>query len=209
VGAELSGAAAAGHELSCGDELARGSRPFSRRAFLLAALASVAGPVAAAQCRRTPGNAPDPYYLSGQPQQADLCIRSGNPGLIVTGRVSAFPECRPVAGAQIEVWHADARGRYTRMDKIVDDDAACLLRGRVRTDDEGRYAFRTLVPGAHWHWPPRIHYRVSAPGYRTLATQMYLPPQKGVDPQLVARVLEPLDESGGGRIAFDLTLVPR
>ena len=28
----------------------------------------------------------------------------------------------------------------------------------------GAVAFRTLVPGAHWHWPPRIHYRVSAPG---------------------------------------------
>jgi protocatechuate 3,4-dioxygenase beta subunit len=180
----------------------------SRRVFILAALGSLVAP-AAAQCRRTPGSSAGPFYLAGQPEQADLCIRSQAPGLIVSGRVSAFPECRPVANAVIDVWHADGRGRYTRMDKIVEDDAACLLRGRIRTDVEGRYAFRTLAPGVHLERPRQIHYRVSAPGYRTLATQMYLPPQNNVDPQLVGRVLEPLEEGGAGRIVFDLTLAPR
>lgn len=178
----------------------------SRRSFLLAGLAGLAG-TAAAQCRRTPTDALGPYYIPGQPAQTDLCQRDASPGMVVTGRVLGFPECRPVAGALVEVWHANARGIYSRIDKMAFDDLACLMRGAVRSGEDGRYSFRTLAPGAYLGRPRHIHFRVSAPGYRTLVTQMYFPPQEGTDPRLLAK---PAPEKPGAApmVEFDLNVAP-
>ncbi|MCC6533925.1 MAG: hypothetical protein IT531_15355 [Burkholderiales bacterium] len=178
----------------------------SRRGFLLGTLAWAAGS-AAAQCRRTPTDALGPYYLAAQPQQRDLCQRDTSPGMLVSGFVRRFPECQPVPGALVEVWHADARGAYSRTDTVVASDLACMLRASVRAGDDGRYAFRTLAPGAYFRRAAHIHFRVSAPGFRTLVTQMYFPPQEGIDARLLARSLD-TTALGPGRFEFDLNIAP-
>jgi protocatechuate 3,4-dioxygenase, beta subunit len=104
--------------------------------------------------------------------------------IIVTGRV-ADPAGRPVRGALVEIWQANAAGRYAH---LIDQhpaplDPAFAGAGRCLTDDEGRYRFITIKPGAYpWRnhhnaWrPAHIHFSVFGTAFtQRLVTQMYFP----------------------------------
>jgi protocatechuate 3,4-dioxygenase beta subunit len=92
---------------------------------------------------------------------------------------------RPVRNSLIEVWQANAAGRYLHE---VDQHPAPLDpnfsgAGRCVTDDEGRYRFITVKPGAYpWKNHPNawraahIHFSLFGPAFATrLVTQMYFP----------------------------------
>jgi protocatechuate 3,4-dioxygenase beta subunit len=104
--------------------------------------------------------------------------------IIVTGRV-LDGDGRPVRRALMEIWQANAAGRYTHE---VDQHPAPLDpnfsgAGRCLTDDEGRYSFVTVKPGAypwknhHNAWrPAHIHFSLFGSSFRSrLITQMYFP----------------------------------
>jgi len=104
--------------------------------------------------------------------------------IVVHGRLLG-DDGRPIRNALIEVWQANAAGRY-RHD--VDRHPAPLDpnfsgAGRVLTDDEGRYRFTTVKPGAYpWRnhanaWrPAHIHFSVFGRMFQQrLVTQMYFP----------------------------------
>ena len=90
---------------------------------------------------------------------------------------------RPVTGALVEVWQANAGGRYrhrndTYLAPIDPNFGGC---GRMLTDERGYYAFRTVKPGAYpfrnrvnsWR-PAHIHFSLSGQGFaQRLITQMY------------------------------------
>jgi protocatechuate 3,4-dioxygenase beta subunit len=113
--------------------------------------------------------------------------------IIVTGRV--LDEAgRPVPNTLIEVWQANAAGRYIH---VVDQHDAPLDHnflggGRCVTDAEGRYRFMTVKPGAypwgnhHNAWRPNhIHFSLFGPTFLSrLVTQMYFPgdPLLALDP---------------------------
>lgn len=90
---------------------------------------------------------------------------------------------RPVRGAVVELWQANAAGRYfhpiDQRDAPLDPDF--VGNGRVRTDGEGRYAFFTIKPGAYpvpvkdtWWRPPHLHFSVLGPSSLSrLVTQAY------------------------------------
>ena len=92
---------------------------------------------------------------------------------------------RPVRGSLIEIWQANAAGRYThhldRHPAPLDPNFSGA--GRVLTDDEGRYRFVTVKPGAypwknhHNAWrPAHIHFSLFGSSFRSrLITQMYFP----------------------------------
>jgi protocatechuate 3,4-dioxygenase beta subunit len=92
---------------------------------------------------------------------------------------------RPVAGAIVELWQANAGGRYfhpiDQRDVPLDPDF--IGNGRTRSDAEGRYGFFTIKPGAYpvpdsgrWWRPPHIHISVLGPAsLMRLVTQMYFP----------------------------------
>jgi len=104
--------------------------------------------------------------------------------IIVSGRV-LDEDARPVAGALVEIWQANAAGRY----KHVRDDHPAPLdpnftgAGRTITDADGRYEFTTIKPGAYpWRnhenaWrPAHIHFSLFGTSFRArLVTQMYFP----------------------------------
>lgn len=92
---------------------------------------------------------------------------------------------RPIANALIEIWQANAAGRYIHKAEIHDAplDPNFLGAGRVMTDTEGRYSFYTIKPGAYpWgnHYnawrPNHIHFSVFGHHLdQRLVTQMYFP----------------------------------
>jgi protocatechuate 3,4-dioxygenase beta subunit len=122
------------------------------------------------------------------PAMADLTTQhSGAPQgqrIIVAGQV--LDERRqPVANTVVEIWQANAAGRYIhakdQWDAPIDPNFTGA--GRVITDDDGRYQFVTVRPGAYpwgnhdnaWR-PSHIHLSLLGPAFATrLVTQMYFP----------------------------------
>jgi protocatechuate 3,4-dioxygenase beta subunit len=113
--------------------------------------------------------------------------------IIVHGRL-LDERGRPERGALVEVWQANAAGRYLhdgdRHDAPLDPNFTG--RGAVLTDDEGRYRFLTIEPGIypwanHYNaWRPKhIHFSLFGQAWATrLVTQMYFPgdPTLPLDP---------------------------
>ena len=104
--------------------------------------------------------------------------------IVITGRV-LDGDGRPVPGTLVEVWQANAAGRYV---DPADDHPAPLDpnftgAGRCLTDAGGRYRFVTVKPGAYpWRnhpnaWrPAHVHFSLFGPGLASrLVTQMYFP----------------------------------
>jgi protocatechuate 3,4-dioxygenase, beta subunit len=136
-------------------------------------------------------------YDDVKPTDCDLTRQhDGDPlgeRIVVSGRL-LDENSRPVAHALVELWQANAAGRYRH---VVDDHDAPLDPnftgcGRVLTDSEGRYRFVTIKPGAYpWRnhynaWrPAHLHFSLFGIGLvQRLVTQMYFPgdPLLGYDP---------------------------
>jgi protocatechuate 3,4-dioxygenase, beta subunit len=104
--------------------------------------------------------------------------------IIVEGRV-LDDNGRPLPGALVEIWQANACGRYAHEVDTHDAplDPNFTGTGRALTDEEGRYRFVTIKPG-HYPWgnhynawrPAHIHFSLFGAAFLTrLVTQMYFP----------------------------------
>ena len=114
----------------------------------------------------TPRDMEGPFYKAGAPLRGSL-IEPGAKAerMVLTGRVLSR-DCKPLANASLDFWHADERGEY--------DGGGYRYRGRVATDGEGRYRLETNLPALYPGRPRHIHVKVqAAPGARTLTTQLY------------------------------------
>lgn len=137
------------------------------------------------------------------PLDADLtknAVTSGEPlgeRIVVTGRV-LDEDGRAVPDTLIEVWQANAAGRYVHAADQHDAplDPNFFGGGRCATNAEGWYSFKTIKPGAYpWGnhlnaWRPNhIHFSLFGPSFATrLITQMYFPgdPLLDLDPIFLA-----------------------
>lgn len=120
--------------------------------------------------------------------------------LVISGFVLTRT-CRPVAGARVDFWQADANGAY--------DNSGYKLRGYQLTDSSGRYRLETVVPGLYTGRTLHIHVKVSAPGGPTLTTQLYFPGEaaNGRDGIFDQRLLMPVEKQADGETAvFDFVL---
>jgi protocatechuate 3,4-dioxygenase beta subunit len=125
-------------------------------------------------CKPTQPDMLGPFYEPGAPVRSSV-----GSGYVLSGRVLAAAECKPIPNARIEFWLANPRGEY--------DDAH---RATVFAGQRGEYRFESNVPVSYGSRPPHIHVRVRAPGYEELVTQHY--PERGqrkanFDPVLVAQ----------------------
>jgi protocatechuate 3,4-dioxygenase, beta subunit len=139
---------------------------------------------------RTLSDTTGPAYGRDPIEELDNDLTSQHSGealgerIIVTGRV-LDGNGRPTRGSLIEIWQANAAGRYThhldRHPAPLDPNFSGA--GRCLTDDEGRYRFVTIKPGAypwknhHNAWrPAHIHLSLFGSSFRSrLITQMYFP----------------------------------
>jgi len=138
----------------------------------------------------TPRTIEGPLYIEGAPLSKGEARLDQDPEtgevLFMEGQVKDAAG-KPVAGAIVDVWHANTAGWYSHFDS---SQTPFNLRRRIETDAEGRYKFRSMLPagygvppdgptnellaaiGRHGKRPAHIHFFVSAPGYRKLTTQI-------------------------------------
>jgi protocatechuate 3,4-dioxygenase beta subunit len=160
-------------------------------------LGALAAPARAASdhCSPTPRQTTGPFYPLHDQAEVDLDLThvSGHDApaagevILVRGRV-LDADCRPVEGALVEIWQADSNGRYSHPadPNPARRDPNFQGWGRMVTDAEGRYGFRTIKPAAYplaflegrpderaGYRTPHIHFRVSKRGRSGFATQMY------------------------------------
>jgi catechol 1,2-dioxygenase len=175
----------------------RRTRAISRRAFLVGTMGASAigllpgcsGPAATAggradgggaatdlsptpACEETEDQILGPFYRDGAPMRATLTGPGGGEALVVRGVVlGTGAACTPLAGALLDVWHADAGGAY---DNTTPDFG---WRGRLLTDASGAYTLTTILPGRYLNGdtyrPRHIHLTISADGHAPLTTQLY------------------------------------
>jgi len=150
-----------------------------------ASVASTRFAIAQTAEHRTPEQILGPYYpLKGFDQNADLTRVPGRPGraegqvLDVMGRVFNL-KGGPVRNAKVEIWQANAHGRYTHPSDTNPAPLDPNFEGSVvlTTDQEGRYRFKTIKPAGYPAGPNRmrpahIHFQISGRQDR-LVTQMY------------------------------------
>ncbi|MFZ0657704.1 MAG: dioxygenase [Candidatus Binataceae bacterium] len=172
-----------------------------------------------------------PFYRNGAPElELGADISNGTPGepLTIRGR-SLSSAGRTIPSAMVDVWQAAPNGLYDVQDA---GQPEVNLRARLRTDAQGRFDFRTIKPasypvphdgpvgamlgslGRHPFRPAHIHFIVSAPGFETLTTALYIAGDKYLDSDAVfgsrpSLVVDYRHADGIGRpdaIEFDFVL---
>jgi catechol 1,2-dioxygenase len=133
-----------------------------------------------------------PFYLAGAPRLRPPYVMPQRPDergepLVFRGTVSST-EGAPLAGAELDIWHADADGLYSQIHPGVPD---WNLRGRLQTSEDGSFEVQTILPppyeipkhgptgrvlsglGRHFFRPAHVHLKVRAPGREVLTSQLY------------------------------------
>lgn len=141
----------------------------------------------------TQANNLGPFFRAGAPRCVDgaSLIRSptAGPRLAFKGWVND-PKGKPVAGAEVDVWHSSPIGLYENQDP---GQAEMNLRGKFTTLADGSFSFTTVKPAGypvpingpagallaaqkrHNFRPAHLHFLIYKPGYKTIASQVYDP----------------------------------
>jgi protocatechuate 3,4-dioxygenase beta subunit len=149
----------------------------------------------------TPEQSEGPFFTPDSPQRTSL-LEPGVIGtsLVLSGRVLGT-DCRPLPGALLDFWQADAGGRY--------DLEGDRLRGHQLTDRQGRYRLATVIPGLYPGRTRHIHVKAQPPGGDLLTTQLYFPGEPDnrsdglFDPALLVQFTRATDRTGA---RFDFVL---
>ena len=140
-----------------------------------------------------------PFWRLNSPrvENGGSIVRSETPGapLFVNGRV-VDKDGRPVAGAEVDVWHASPVGLYENQDP---EQADMNLRGKFTTDQDGAFSFRSVmmvgypiptdgvvgrllkVQDRHPYRPAHLHALIFKPGFKVLISQVYDPADPHID----------------------------
>lgn len=113
-----------------------------------------------------------PFYSANAPSIINNQLALGNePGtrFIISGRVLNLDCTEHIAGAIIDIWHADNAGEY--------DNTGFNLRGKTTSNSHGFYFFESIYPRKYLNGssyrPAHIHFKITPPSYPVLTTQLY------------------------------------
>jgi protocatechuate 3,4-dioxygenase beta subunit len=147
----------------------------------------------------TQANLLGPFWRDDQPicASGDTLVRSTTLGPALAVDVSVTDrDGRPVAGAEVDVWHSSPEGLYENQDPA---QAEMNLRGRFMTDAAGRFCFRSVKPAGypipidgpvgdliratrrHHYRPAHLHFMIYKPGFKTMVSQIYVPDDEYID----------------------------
>jgi protocatechuate 3,4-dioxygenase, alpha subunit len=170
----------------------------------------------------TPSQTIGPFFAVGLcwPDGPDV-VADGTPGAVWIGGRVLDGAGEPVADALVETWQADAEGRFAHPDDPRRAPSAGFRGfGRCPTDDEGRWAVRTVKPGpvpspSGGPAAPHVNVSVFARGLlNRVVTRIYFPDEgsaNAADPVL-ASIPDPaararlVAEADGDRLRFDIRL---
>lgn len=148
----------------------------------------------------TPSETEGPYFKPNSPERSSLLEPNiDGTRLVLTGRVLTT-DCKPVAHALLDWWHADNEGDY--------DNRGFRLRGHQYTDKNGNFQLETIVPGLYPGRTRHFHVKVQAPNKPVLTTQLYFPNEPGnrrdglFNPKLLMDI-----GNKGGNVAAGYTFV--
>ena len=170
-----------------------------------------------------------PFYVPDSPRHengANINLDGKGEPVVVRGRV-LDQDGKPVAGALLEVWQANADGFYDVQQKGVQPDNN--LRATFTSDADGRFWFRSAKPlhypipcdgpvgemltalGRPYIRPAHLHFMVSAPGFDRIITHLFTPdcpyltkdPVFGVKESLIADFRKTDDPAEAGRLGFE------
>ena len=116
----------------------------------------------AVTCVLTPELTEGPYYIPNEKLRRN--ITDGHPGttLILQLAVVDASTCKPITGAAVDIWHADAAGNYSGFG--AGSRSRTFMRGIQRTDAHGIATFRTVYPGWYQGRTVHIHVKVHVRG---------------------------------------------
>jgi len=197
--------------------------PAELAATRLREIAIPAAQAPAANARATEDNILGPYHRPNAPFRGKITPPL-EPGtvLVICGRVWGLDTRRALANTLLDIWQANAQGRYDNDDPQRPPAANLFVnRARLMTDENGYYEYETVHPGAYriganaWR-PPHIHYWVRKQNYRDLITQLYFrndPHQREdqfIRQSLIIDLREIRTQHGTYKVgAFDIVLAAR
>jgi protocatechuate 3,4-dioxygenase beta subunit len=127
-----------------------------------------------------------PYWVSGMAETTNGNVNaSGLAGVVVevSGHVfNGLDDNKPIANAEVEVWHADSTGNYNPNGNGPVGNykpADIALRGFVKTNAAGEYRFTTIYPGEYTGRARHFHFKIRAAGKSELTTQLIVPARPG------------------------------
>lgn len=128
------------------------------------------GTTPAPACVLTPETTEGPFYIDGEAVRSD--ITEGKPGaplhLVLT--VVDATACKPIPGAAVDIWHADASGEYSGFGSASN---RTFLRGIQMTGADGKVEFATIYPGWYQGRVEHIHVKVHVGGSDVHTGQLF------------------------------------
>jgi protocatechuate 3,4-dioxygenase beta subunit len=134
------------------------------------------GPAAVASgavaCVLTPEMTEGPYYLPGEKVRRN--ITEGRPGTALTLRLTVVnaSTCKPIKGAAVDIWNADAGGTYSG---VQGSAGTTFMRGIQPTDVKGVAVFQTVYPGWYQGRTVHVHVKVHLGGNVVHTGQLFFP----------------------------------
>ncbi|MER8441605.1 intradiol ring-cleavage dioxygenase [Mesorhizobium sp. M1066] len=149
-------------------------------------------------CTITPEVTEGPFYFDPKLERAD--VTEGKKGIALDVRLQVVDaDCRPLAGARVDIWHCDAQGAYSGYPRQgdgrdVDTSGQTFLRGWQKTDASGIVSFATIYPGWYRGRTTHIHFKVFPDDNSVMTGQLFFP--DSLSEQIFTRVAPYNDRPG-------------
>ena len=154
-----------------------------RRTFFTLFGALILPGISSGSLTRTPWQGEGPFYPDQIPEDTDNdLVKNGENSVEAGGKILILKgilvnlASQPVNGVSIEIWQTDNNGVYLHSGSFASAimDKQFQGFGRTKTDRNGQFLFRTIVPTEYPGRTPHIHMKLWSEGQNVLTTQLYI-----------------------------------